>query len=61
MQIASLTHLAAEPASILYIVTGTVGLLFARLRVSRQQGRPSIFMLFCKKSTRDKLNQLSLT
>jgi hypothetical protein len=61
MEIAPLTSLAAEPASILYIVTGIVGLLFARLRVSRKQGRPSVFMLFSKKSTREKLSQLSLT
>jgi hypothetical protein len=61
MDIAPLISLAAEPASILYIVTGTVGLVFARLGVSRKQGRPSVFMLFSKKSTREKLNQLNLT
>jgi hypothetical protein len=61
MEIAPLASLAAEPASILYIVTGVVGLLFARLRVSRKQGRSSVFMLFSKKSTREKLSQLSLT
>lgn len=61
MEIATLTSLAAEPASILYIVTGLVGLLFARLRVSRKQAGSSVFMLFSKESTREKLSQLSLT
>jgi hypothetical protein len=61
MEIATLTNLAAEPASIIYIVTGVVGLLFARLRVYRKQGGSSVLMLFCKKSTREKLSQISLT
>jgi hypothetical protein len=61
MEIVSLTSLAAEPASIVYIATGLVSLLFARLHVSRKQDRSSVFMLFSKKSTREKLRQLNLT
>jgi len=61
MEIVSLASLAAEPASIIYIATGLGSLLFARLHVSRKQGRSSVFMLFSKKSTREKLSQLNLT
>ena len=54
--------IAAEPATVLYIVTGAIGLLFARRRTS---GKPpvdsSVAMLFCRKSTREKLRQISLT
>jgi hypothetical protein len=58
MQIA---HLAAEPASIIYIVTGAIGLLFARLRASGQRAESSVPMLFCRSSTREKLSHISLT
>jgi hypothetical protein len=61
MEIAHFFRFAAEPASVIYIVTGAVGLLFARLRVSRQSKEPSDLMLFCKKSTREKLRWISLT
>jgi hypothetical protein len=56
MQLASL--IAAEPASIFYIVTGAIGLLVARRRPS---GQSSVTMLFCRKSTHEKLRQMSLT
>ncbi len=60
MHLASL--IAAEPASVLYIVTGAVGLLFARRHTSgRPPAESSVAMLFCRKSTRAKLRQLSLT
>ena len=60
MHLASL--IAAEPASVLYIVTGAVGLLFARCRTSGQlPAGSSVAMLFCRESTRAKLRQLSLT
>jgi hypothetical protein len=61
MEFAHLTSLAAEPASIIYIVTGAAGLLFARLRAPRQLGNSSVLMLFCRKSTREKVRQINLT
>ena len=60
MPIANLISSAAEPASIFYIVTGAVGLLFSRFRPSAK-GNSSISMLFCKKSTREKLSHINLT
>lgn len=65
MELAHLTpilpSLAAEPASIIYIVSGAVGLIFARRRAS---GKPyvdsSVAMLFCRKATREKMSQLKL-
>lgn len=53
--------LAAEPASIIYIVTGTVGLILARLRRGKRATRSSVAMLFCRKSTRETLGRISLT
>lgn len=53
--------LAAEPASIIYIVTGAVGLLLARFRRSKRTTRSSVAMLFCRRSTREKLGRISLT
>ena len=55
-----LAHLAAEPASILYIVTGAVGLLFARRRTSQRAPDSSVAMLFCRSHTHDKLSKLNL-
>ena len=57
----TLSSLAAEPASIVYILTGAVGLLFARLRPSSRTPGSSVAMLFCRRSTREKLSQISLT
>lgn len=54
-------HLAAEPASIFYIATGFIALLFAQFRTSTQQNDSSILMLFCKRSTRKKLLHVKLT
>ena len=53
---------AAEPASIVYIVTGAVGLLFARLRLrpARTQD-PSVAMLFCRRVTHEKMARIRLT
>ena len=56
-----IVHLAAEPASIFYIATGFIALLFARFRTSTHLGESSILMLFCKRSTRKKLLQVKLT
>jgi hypothetical protein len=53
--------LAAEPASIFYIATGFIGLLFARFRTSTQLSESSIMMHFCRRSTRKKLLQIKLT
>jgi hypothetical protein len=61
MELAHLTVLTSEPASVFYIVTGAVGLLFTRLRNSGRSADSSVAMLFCRKSTRDKLRQVSLT
>jgi hypothetical protein len=52
---------AAEPASILYIVTGALGLAIAGLRKSRSTAKPSsIPMLFCSRDSRDTLKDLNL-
>jgi hypothetical protein len=56
-----LPSLSAEPASIIYMVSGAVGLLFARRRtLSRRSTDSSVAMLFCRKQTHDKLNKLKL-
>lgn len=52
--------LAAEPASIIYIATGAAGICLARLRLRRQPARPSILMLFCRRSTRKTIAQVNL-
>ena len=60
MEIAHLaTILAAEPASIFYMISGAVGLLFARRRGQPPTGS-SVAMLFCRKQTHDRLNKLKL-
>jgi hypothetical protein len=51
--------LAAEPASIFYMITGIIGLLYARRR--RTSARPSTAMLFCSRSAREKLDNIRLT
>jgi hypothetical protein len=61
MEIAHFSTLTAEPATVIYIVTGTAGLLLTRLRTSGKWTGFPLFMLFCKKSTREKLRQISLT
>jgi hypothetical protein len=65
MELANLTTilpgLAAEPASIIYMVSGAVGLLFARRRTLGQRSADSsVAMLFCRKQTHDKLSNLKL-
>jgi hypothetical protein len=57
----ALAHLTAEPATIIYLVTGAVGLLLTRLRISSRRVDSSVLMHFCRKSTREKLRQISLT
>jgi hypothetical protein len=52
-------HLAAEPASIFYMIAGVIGLLYARRH--RASARPSTPMLFCSKSARENLSQIDLT
>lgn len=65
--IAALKSLAGEPASILYIATGAVGIIAAGVR--KALGRPSdqdvsiadsTAMLFCRPSARDRLKDLDL-
>jgi hypothetical protein len=52
---------AAEPASILYIVTGAVGFVIAGIRKSRRTAKPSSTpMLFCSRDSRDTLKDLNL-
>ncbi|HEU5340709.1 hypothetical protein [Edaphobacter sp.] len=53
-------NLAAEPASIIYIVTGAAGLLVARLRPGRRSPGSSIAMLFCRRSSRDRMARIDL-
>jgi hypothetical protein len=65
MELAHLTTIlpaiAAEPASIIYMVSGAVGLLFARRRTLSQRSKDSsTAMLFCRKQTHDKLSKLKL-
>jgi hypothetical protein len=65
MELAHLTTIlpgiAAEPASIIYMVSGAIGLLFARRRtLSQGSTDSSTAMLFCRKQTHDKLNKLKL-
>ena len=64
MELAHLTTIlpgiAAEPASIIYMVSGAIGLLFARRTVSQRATDSSTAMLFCRKQTHDKLNKLKL-
>jgi hypothetical protein len=56
-----LAHFTAEPASIIYMVSGAIGLLFARRRtLSHRATNSSVAMLFCRKQTHDKLNNLNL-
>jgi len=56
-----LSLLAAEPASIIYMATGAVGLLWARLRPNRGAPDSSVVMLFCRRLTREKLARIRLT
>jgi hypothetical protein len=51
--------LAAEPASIFYMITGVIGLLYARSR--RASTRTSTAMFFCSKTGRENLENISLT
>ena len=63
MEIVNLTAIlpAAEPASIIYMVSGAVGLLFARRRaLDRRSTESSVAMLFCRKDTHDTLSKLEL-
>ena len=53
--------LAAEPATILYLVTGAVGFACATLRKSRSSAKSSsTMMLICKAESRASLNSLEL-
>jgi hypothetical protein len=59
----SMTHLilAAEPASIFYMVTGAIGFAFAGLRPSSTaSGQSSIAMLFSRRKSRAMLKSLRL-
>ena len=61
-----LPTLVAEPASILYILTGAAGFAYAGLR--RKSSRPSqespaessTPMLFCRRTSRERLKSLNL-
>jgi hypothetical protein len=56
--------LAAEPASILYIVTGVVGFAYAGLRRSKRAAKTpeavSTAMLLCRRSSHETLRQARL-
>lgn len=65
--IAPFAALAAEPASVLYIVTGVMGFACAGLRKSNRVSKAaktpetsSTAMLFCRKASREKLHQARL-
>ena len=62
MELANLiTTLSAEPASIIYMLSGAVGLLFARRRTLAQRPTDSsVSMLFCRKQTHETLSKLNL-
>jgi hypothetical protein len=64
IQLSSLL-LAAEPASLLYIVTGATGFAIAGLRKSRRSAKPSstavsTAMLFCQRDSRKIVRDLGL-
>ena len=53
--------IASEPATVLYLVTGSVGFILAGIR--RSKGRParsSVAMLFCRRTSRSMLQSLRL-
>lgn len=56
--------LAAEPASILYIVTGAVGLVYAGFRRSHRPGKGSdvvsTAMLLCRRTSHETLSRARL-
>jgi hypothetical protein len=59
----SITHLvlAAEPASIFYMVTGAIGFAVAGIRRSNATpGQSSVAMLFCRQKSRSMLKTLRL-
>ena len=57
----SFSMLAAEPASVFYMLTGALGLAFAGRRKSRgSASTPSTPMLFCKSRSRKMLGSLDL-
>ena len=57
----TLSGLAAEPASIIYMVSGALGLLFARRRTLGQRATDSsVPMLFCRKQSHEILSKLKL-
>ena len=55
-----IANLAAEPASIIYIVTGAAGLLIARLRPSRRPAGSSVAMLFCRRFSHERMARIDL-
>lgn len=57
----SIAHLAAEPASIFYIVTGAIGWILVHFRSPGQRSTSSVAMLFCRRSSHEKLRSISLT
>jgi hypothetical protein len=54
--------LSAEPASILYILTGAVGFAYAGIRrkSTTPPDEPSTPMLFCRRDSRSRLESLRL-
>jgi len=57
----SIAHLAAEPASIFYIATGAIGVIIAHFRSPGQRSISSVAMLFCRRSSHEKMRSISLT
>lgn len=57
LAVGNVALVAAEPASILYIVSGLIGLVFARLRSSSHPGNSSVLMLVCRRSMHERLHE----
>ncbi len=54
---------SAEPATVLYLLTGAASLVFARIRRFRRsspESKPSTLMLLCQRSSRAALEKLHL-
>ncbi len=58
----SILSFSAEPASIIYIITGLFGAAFARRRSAKDASKkPSVYMSFCSRESRETMNSLDLT
>jgi hypothetical protein len=57
----SILSLCAEPASIIYIITGAVGAAFAKRRSSKETSKNlSTFMGFCSRESREMIKSVDV-